>query len=127
MAHVHKIQYHSKLWYCLCTIAGPVITSQGGLVKELRVTKVFLCEMIIHTIALHHAVAESNASARCAYDVTNVSTVLKLYMKNLASGKCLVSFVYYFLLKLLQILIFPELLLRVSSFITRKSRVCVKQ
>ena len=24
-----------------CTIAGPVITSQGGLVKELRVTKVF--------------------------------------------------------------------------------------
>ena len=55
-----------------CTIAGPVITSQGGLVKELRVTKVFLCEMIIHTIALQPAVAKSNASARCAYDVTNV-------------------------------------------------------
>ena len=84
-----------------CTIAGPVITSQGGLVKELSVTKVFLCEMIIHTIALHHAVAESNASARCAYDVTNVCTVLKLCMKNLASGKCFVPCVYYFLLKLL--------------------------
>ena len=65
----------------------PVISSQGGLVKELRVTKVFLCEMIIHTMALHHAVAESNASARCAYDVTNVCTVLKLYMKKSASIK----------------------------------------
>ena len=63
-----------------CTIAGPVITSQGVLVKDLCVTKVFLCEMIIHTIALHYAVAESNASARCAYDVTNVCTALKLYM-----------------------------------------------
>ena len=91
-----------------CTIAGPVITSQGGLVKELRVTKVFLCEMIIHTIALQPAVAKSNASARCAYDVTNVCTVLKLYMKNLGSGKCLVPCVYYFLLKLLQIFIFPN-------------------
>ena len=47
-----------------CTIAGPVITSQGVLVKELCVTKVFLCEMIIHTIALQHVVVESNASAR---------------------------------------------------------------
>ena len=64
-----------------------MITSQGALVKELRVTKVFLCEMIIHTITLQHAVVESNASARCAYVVTNVCTVLKLYMKNLASGK----------------------------------------
>ena len=44
-----------------CTIAGLVITSQGALVKELRVTKVFLCEMIIHTITLQHAVVESNA------------------------------------------------------------------
>ena len=110
-----------------CTIAGPVITSQGVLVKELRVTKVFLCEMIIHTIALQPVVAKSNVSARCAYDVTNACTVLKLYMKNLGSGKCLVPCVYYFLLKLLLILIFPKLLLRVSSFITRTSRVCVKQ
>ena len=89
-----------------CTITGPVITLQGGVVKELSVTKVFLSEMIIHIIALHHAVAESNASARCAYDVTNECTALKLYMKNLASGKCFVPCIYYFLLKLLQILIF---------------------
>ena len=75
-----------------------MITSQGGLVKELRVTKYFLCEMIIHTTALQHAVFESNTSARCAYDVTNVCTVLKFYMKNLGSLKmfgslCILLFV----------------------------------
>ena len=35
---------------------SPVITSLSGLDKELRVTKDFLCEMITHTIALHHVV-----------------------------------------------------------------------
>ena len=84
-----------------CTIAVLVITSQSALVKELRVSKVFLCEMIIHTITLQHAVVESNASARCAYDVTNECTALKLYMKNLASGKCLVPCVYYFFVEAL--------------------------
>ena len=59
---------------------GPVITSQGGLIKELCVTKVFLCEMIIHTMALQPTVVESNASSRCAYNVTNVCTALKLHM-----------------------------------------------
>ena len=73
-----------------------MITSQGGLVKELRVTKVFQCEMIIHTIALQHAVVESNAPSRCAYDVTNVCAAVKLYMENLASGNFFVPCGYYF-------------------------------